>query len=317
MPRELSGLPAMADDSGLEVDALDGAPGVWSARYAGPGASDAANIAKLLRALHGVPPAARRARFRCVIAFVQSARILRRCSAPACGKGASSRRRAAPAASATTRSSRMRRRGRRSGRTDARRQELPQPSRAGAARTAVGARGNGRPSIGPTNARCRRSRCTCTFPVVRAQVPVLRFQFARAAGRSLPEARYVDALLADLDAQLARRLRAAAAPITSVCSSAAARRACSRPRRSPGCSTRRARAAFAADAEITLEANPGTIERGRSRLSRRRHQSRVARRAELRRRAAAARSAASTRRRNAPRRRGTARRRPRRTSTST
>lgn len=70
---QLSGLPAMADDSGLEVDALDGAPGVWSARYAGPGASDAENCAKLLRALHGVPPAARRARFRCVIAFVQSA----------------------------------------------------------------------------------------------------------------------------------------------------------------------------------------------------------------------------------------------------
>jgi XTP/dITP diphosphohydrolase len=66
----VAGLPAMADDSGLEVDALDGAPGVWSARYAGPGASDADNIAKLLRALQGVPP---RARFRCVIAFVRSA----------------------------------------------------------------------------------------------------------------------------------------------------------------------------------------------------------------------------------------------------
>jgi XTP/dITP diphosphohydrolase len=69
----VAGLPAMADDSGLEVDALDGAPGVWSARYAGPGASDADNIAKLLRALQGVPPDARRARFRCVIAFVRSA----------------------------------------------------------------------------------------------------------------------------------------------------------------------------------------------------------------------------------------------------
>jgi XTP/dITP diphosphohydrolase len=69
----LSGLAAMADDSGLEVDALDGAPGVWSARYAGPGATDADNIARLLHALQGVPPAARSARFRCVIAFVQSA----------------------------------------------------------------------------------------------------------------------------------------------------------------------------------------------------------------------------------------------------
>ncbi len=68
-----SGLPAMADDSGLEVDALGGAPGVWSARYAGPNASDAENIAKLLHALRDVPNAARRARFRCVIAFVQNA----------------------------------------------------------------------------------------------------------------------------------------------------------------------------------------------------------------------------------------------------
>jgi len=70
--REVSratGLPALADDSGLEVDALDGAPGVWSARYAGPGASDAANNAKLLAALAGVPPERRTARFRAVLAL--------------------------------------------------------------------------------------------------------------------------------------------------------------------------------------------------------------------------------------------------------
>jgi XTP/dITP diphosphohydrolase len=68
-----SGLPAMADDSGLEVDALGGAPGVRSARYAGEGAGDAANVAKLLAALRNVDAAARGARFRCVIALVRTA----------------------------------------------------------------------------------------------------------------------------------------------------------------------------------------------------------------------------------------------------
>jgi XTP/dITP diphosphohydrolase len=67
-----SGLPALADDSGLEVDALGGAPGVRSARYAGPDATDARNIAQLLAALADVPDAARGARFRCVIAFVRA-----------------------------------------------------------------------------------------------------------------------------------------------------------------------------------------------------------------------------------------------------
>lgn len=66
----LTGLPALADDSGLEVDALAGEPGVWSARYAGPGADDAANNAKLLGALRGVPDAKRTARFRCVLVWV-------------------------------------------------------------------------------------------------------------------------------------------------------------------------------------------------------------------------------------------------------
>lgn len=67
-----SGLPALADDSGLEVDALAGAPGVRSARFAGPEAGDAANNAKLLEELTGVPPARRTARFRCVVALADS-----------------------------------------------------------------------------------------------------------------------------------------------------------------------------------------------------------------------------------------------------
>ena len=69
----LSGLPALADDSGLEVDALQGRPGVYSARYAGEHASDADNLALLLDELTGVPEALRAARYRCVIVCVMSA----------------------------------------------------------------------------------------------------------------------------------------------------------------------------------------------------------------------------------------------------
>jgi XTP/dITP diphosphohydrolase len=64
-------LPALADDSGLEVDALDGRPGVWSARYAGEAATDADNNARLLAELDAVPAARRGARYRCVLALVR------------------------------------------------------------------------------------------------------------------------------------------------------------------------------------------------------------------------------------------------------
>jgi len=66
-------LPAIADDSGLVVDALDGAPGVISARYAGIGASDQANLEKLLQAMQGVPEAQRTARFICVMVYLRHA----------------------------------------------------------------------------------------------------------------------------------------------------------------------------------------------------------------------------------------------------
>ena len=66
-------LPALADDSGLEVDALDGRPGVWSARYAGEAATDADNNARLLAELDAVPAARRGARYRCVLALVRHA----------------------------------------------------------------------------------------------------------------------------------------------------------------------------------------------------------------------------------------------------
>ena len=68
-----TGLPAVADDSGIEVDALNGAPGIYSARYAGPGASDEENLYKLLAALEGLPDERRGARFQCVIAYLRHA----------------------------------------------------------------------------------------------------------------------------------------------------------------------------------------------------------------------------------------------------
>ena len=69
----LTGLPALADDSGIEVDALDGAPGVYSARFSGADADDAANNALLVEKLRDVPPAQRTARYRAVIVLMRHA----------------------------------------------------------------------------------------------------------------------------------------------------------------------------------------------------------------------------------------------------
>jgi XTP/dITP diphosphohydrolase len=66
-----AGLPAIADDSGLEVDALHGAPGIYSARFAGPGADDAANNLELLSQLSAIPDDLRTARYRCAMAFLR------------------------------------------------------------------------------------------------------------------------------------------------------------------------------------------------------------------------------------------------------
>jgi XTP/dITP diphosphohydrolase len=68
-----TGLPAIADDSGLEVDALHGAPGIYSARYAGPKATDAENLEKLLTMLKDVPEQKRGARFQCVLVYLRHA----------------------------------------------------------------------------------------------------------------------------------------------------------------------------------------------------------------------------------------------------
>ena len=69
-----AGLPAIADDSGLEVDALSGAPGIYSARYAGAGASDRDNLEKLLTTLQGVDDDQRSARFQCLMVYMRHAR---------------------------------------------------------------------------------------------------------------------------------------------------------------------------------------------------------------------------------------------------
>jgi XTP/dITP diphosphohydrolase len=68
-----TGLPAIADDSGLEVDALDGRPGIYSARFAGEGAGDRANTERLLEELSGVADTRRGARFVCVIVYLRHA----------------------------------------------------------------------------------------------------------------------------------------------------------------------------------------------------------------------------------------------------
>lgn len=69
----VTGLPAIADDSGIEVDALHGAPGIYSSRYAGPDASDTDNIQALLTAMKDVPENERTARFQCVVVFMRHA----------------------------------------------------------------------------------------------------------------------------------------------------------------------------------------------------------------------------------------------------
>lgn len=69
----ISGLPALADDSGIAVDSLNGSPGIYSARYAGVGASDQANLDKLIEAIRPLSESERKARYHCVIAYLRHA----------------------------------------------------------------------------------------------------------------------------------------------------------------------------------------------------------------------------------------------------
>lgn len=70
---EITGLPAIADDSGIEVDFLDGQPGIYSARFSGDGATSASNNEKLLKCLDGVPEGQRSARYQCVLVLMSHA----------------------------------------------------------------------------------------------------------------------------------------------------------------------------------------------------------------------------------------------------
>ncbi len=72
---KMTGLPTLADDTGLEVEALGGAPGVFSSRYAGPDATYADNVQKLLQAMRDVPGSRRQAQFRTVIAFAHDGQV--------------------------------------------------------------------------------------------------------------------------------------------------------------------------------------------------------------------------------------------------
>ena len=74
--QKFTGLPSLADDSGIEVDALDGAPGIYSARYAGEPANDHANNQKLLENLKGIPSEKRTGRFVCVLALAKNGKIV-------------------------------------------------------------------------------------------------------------------------------------------------------------------------------------------------------------------------------------------------
>ena len=74
--QKFTGLPSLADDSGIEVDALGGAPGIYSARYAGEPANDLANNRKLLENLEGIPSEKRTGRFVCVLALAKNGQIV-------------------------------------------------------------------------------------------------------------------------------------------------------------------------------------------------------------------------------------------------
>ncbi len=257
-----SGLPALADDSGLEVDALGGRPGVHSARYAGEDATDEQNNALLLqRAGRQDRPAARRA-------LPLRDRLVRGADdpAPLIASGSwEGRIAAAPRGEGgfgydplfIPRRLHHHRRADEPGR-----QERRQPSRQGAAATAATA-GTARGMTGNEPAHVAATVAVRALSLVREQVPVLRLQLACAARSPArrPVRRRADRRPARAGATRGAARRRAR---SSACSWVAARPACSRPRAiARVLEALRAALPMSPDAEITLEANPATVERGR------------------------------------------------------
>ncbi len=248
-----AGAAVIADDSGLEVDALGGAPGVYSARYAGEGADDAANNAKLVAALAGVPDARRGARYRCVLVYLPALPG----TAPIVAEGVwEGRIVAAPRGTAGFGYDPyffVPALGVHGRRACTRREEPPEPPGHRDARVARGA---------------AERRVTCRAPPLALYVhmpwcvrkcPYCDFN-SHPLKSDRPDAGYIDALIRDFESELPL---IGARAIETVFFGGGTPSLFAPEQIARLIEALRARAGFAQDAEITLEANPGTIERGR------------------------------------------------------
>ncbi len=247
----VSGLPALADDSGIEVDGLQGRPGVRSARYAGELASDADNTRLLLMEVAGVPDEQRTARYR-VRAGVLIARpipnplVTEGVGGPRAQRAAGDRRlRLRPRVSTGRFCSLSRRIARGS-------EESPQPPRAGAA--CLAGRAQMMLETPPLSLYLH-------FPWCVRKCPYCDFNSYTLSGE-LPEAAYLAALSRDMREQAALPA-VAGRPLTSVFMGGGTPSLFSPAAIGRVLDEARALFGFAPQVEITLEANPGTIERGR------------------------------------------------------
>ena len=300
----LTGLPAIADDSGIEVDALDGRPGVYSARYAGEDASDEAESRQAAAGTRGLPRGEAHARVIAASSFIWSMpTIPRRWSAKASGKASSPTAPRGTGGFGYDPSSFPRGDTRTAAEMPAGRTNERSHRGQAAARLPRAVRAHGRAD---ENAAAGVVRA---FSLVRAEVPVLRLQLAHAAGRIARAALHRGA------AARSRRAgcrKSTGRPLTSIFLGAA-RPACFRRRPSGGSSTHaRAQLGFAGGHRNHARGQPGHHRaRPVRRIPRRRRDARVTGCAEFRRAAAETAGPHPFRRRNAPRRGRAARRGPR------